>query len=179
MGDAVLDVKLLLFDSSKRTIDMATALVGNDPLAFKKILDFALKEKEEAYLQRAGRVLNQAVVQYPELITPYIDDLIFKLDDIKSIGLKRSLAKTLAERSFEMGEETVGVLADKCFRYVNDPSEQIALRVYSMEILYKISVSFPELKQELISSIENQVPHSTVAIKSRGKRLLKKLLTGK
>ena len=175
MNESVLDVKLLLFDSSKRTIDVATTLVGNDPVIFKTILDFALQEKEETYSQRAGRVLNQSAVLHPDLISPYIDDLIKNLDDIKSVGLKRSLAKTFAERSFKMNEDTLGILADKCFNYFNNPTIEIALRAYSVEILYAISEIYPDLKMELISSIENQMPHSSAGIKSKGKRLLKKL----
>lgn len=174
MDDSALDLEQLFFDSSKRTVDMATAVIGDNPEIFKKVLNFALKDKDP-FSMRSARTMNQAAILHPELFQPYIRDLVMKMDDFKSIGLRRSLAKTFFEGSFEMDEDVLGILTDNCFKYLNDPSEEIALKAYSMDVLYKITESYPELKQELISSIENLMPHASVGIKSRGKRLLKKL----
>ena len=44
-----------------------------------------------------------------------------------------------------------------------------------MEIIYKISQLYPEIKNELISTVENMMPRSSFGIKSRGRKLLKKL----
>jgi hypothetical protein len=58
---------------------------------------------------------------------------------------------------------------------LNDPAEAIALKIYAMTILYKISNAYPAIKPELISSIENEIPKNSAAVISRGKRILKKL----
>jgi len=49
------------------------------------------------------------------------------------------------------------------------------MKVYAMEILYKVSQFYPDIQSELISTIEDQLPRSTVAVKSRGKQVLAKL----
>jgi len=62
-----------------------------------------------------------------------------------------------------------------CFEWLNDPAEAIALKIYSMTILYKISNTYPDIKPELISSIENEIPKNSPAIRGRGRRILKRL----
>jgi hypothetical protein len=49
------------------------------------------------------------------------------------------------------------------------------MKMYSMVILYKISHFYPEIKPELISTIEDQIPRSSAAIMSVGKQTLTKL----
>jgi hypothetical protein len=170
----IADIKDLLFDSSRKTSDVATSVVGDDPVRFKMMLDLALQDKHP-YAMRAARVVNFVALKYPELIAPYINDLIRRLPKLKNDGLKRSIAKTLAEQSFEIDEDALGLLVDLCFKWLNDPQEKVALKVYSMDVLYKISQSYPDLKPELISSIENELPKSSDAVGNRSKKMLKKL----
>jgi hypothetical protein len=170
----LLDLEDLLFDSSRRTADIAVGLIGDNPEIFKKFLDFALDDKTP-YAMRAARVVQLSSHQHPELIRPYLKEIIHKLPYLKSDGLRRGFLKIFTERSLDLDEESFGILADTTFNCLNNPAEKPAMKVYSMEILFRISDFYPEIKPELISTIENQLPHSTAAIKSAGKKLLRKL----
>ena len=44
-----------------------------------------------------------------------------------------------------------------------------------MQVLYNMSLIYPELKNELIFSIEEIIPNATPGVKNRGKNILKKL----
>ena len=167
-----MELEHLLFDSTRRTAGIAVNIIGKDPKLFKRMLDFALEDKDPFAL-RAARVVNIVTSKYPWLIQPYLKNLVLQLKEFKSIGLKRGIAKTLAEGSFDYDEETFGMLVDTCFFWFNHSSEEIAVRIYALEIVFKASGKYPEIKPELVSSIENEIPRSSAAIKSRGKRLLK------
>jgi hypothetical protein len=168
------DLKDLLFDSSRRTADIAVGLIGDNPEIFKKFLDFALSDKGP-YAMRAARVVQLSSHHHPELVRPYLKEIIHKLPYFKNDGLRRGLFKILTERSLDLDEESFGILADTTFNCLNNPAEKPAMKVYSMEILFRISEFYPEIKPELISILEDQMPRSTVAVKSAGKKLLRKL----
>lgn len=170
----MLDLKELLFDSSRRTAEIAVSAIGNNPEIFKKFLDFALQDKGQ-YAMRAARVVQLASHIHPELIRPYIKEIILKLPTFRNNGLRRNFLKILTERSLNLDEDTLGTLVNVSFDYLISPSEKPAMKVYAMEILYRISQFYPDIQSELISTIEDQLPRSTVAVKSRGKQVLAKL----
>ena len=164
----------LFFDSSRRTINIAVNTIGNNPVIFKKILDFALEDKER-FAMRAARAIQMSVAKHPEIVRPYLKDIIRQLDKFKTGGLKRSFAKMISELDWDFDEDTLGILAETCFKWVNDNNEEIAIKIYSQDILYRISEIYPELKHELITVLEHNYPHSSVAIKSRSRKMTVKL----
>lgn len=169
-----MDLKDLFIDSSRKTIDIAVSTIGNNPELFKKVLDFAL-EDEGAYSQRAGRVINFIAVNNPEMIKPFMQDLVIKLPTFKTGGLKRSIIKTISERSLDFDDETLGALVNTCFEWVNDSQEEIAIKAYAMDVLYQISHLHPDLKLELIATFEHLIPESSAGIKVRCEKFLRKL----
>jgi hypothetical protein len=51
----------------------------------------------------------------------------------------------------------------------------VAVKVHAMQIIYNHALIYPELKEELITVISDQVDNNSVGFKARGKRLIKKL----
>jgi len=169
-----MELKDLLADSSKRTIDIAVSFVGEDPDLFQKVYEFALEDKGPLAM-RAARVVSQTSLQYPEIFVPFVNDLIPKLRDFKTDGLKRELAKAISHLSLNIDEEKLSILLDTSFSWFNDPNETVAVKVYALDIIYRISEIYPELKPELIFTLENQMPRFSAGMKSRGKKMLNKL----
>ena len=169
-----MELEDLLIDSSRITAEMAVHTIGENPVLFKKVLDFALEDNDQ-YAMRAARVIYLSSTKHPELIKPYFNNIIHALSGFENDGLKRSMTRILSEHCTEPDEESQGVLVNICFKYLMDSDEKIALKIYSMDILYNLSQLYPEIKKELIYSIENQLPYSSAAIKSRGKKMMRKL----
>jgi hypothetical protein len=169
-----MDLEDILYDSSRRTAEIAVSAIGNNPDIFEKFFEYAMLDKGR-FAMRAARVIQLASHRHPELIRPYMKEIIQKLPFIKTEGLKRGFLKILTERSFQFDEETMGILVTHSFEILANPAEKPAMKVYALEILYSISKYYPDIKPELISSIENLMPRSSAAVKSVGKRLLKKL----
>ena len=68
-----------------------------------------------------------------------------------------------------------GELMNICFDWLISPRESVAVKVYAMEILYRLSEIEPELKKELADSIEWRITEGTPGFKNRGVKTLKKL----
>jgi len=169
-----MELEDLLADSSRKTVDIAVQFIGDDSVLFRKMLDFALLDKYP-YAMRAARVIQVIAEANPPRAVPYIDTIVQAMPGFKTGGLNRSMLRVLSYHCKKMSEEQLGILTDICFKNVLNSNEKPAIKVYSMDILYEISNLYPDLKRELISSIEAQLPRSSVGIKSKSRKMLKKL----
>lgn len=169
-----MDLKDLLSDSSRRTIDVGVDFIGKDPERFNLMLNFALEDNGR-FAMRAARVINISSTINPELIKPHLSVLADNINDYNNNGLRRGVLKTIAEMEFNYNDDVMGKLVDSCFQFFNDPGEEVAIRVYALEILYRASLKFPEIRPELVSCMEHELPRSSAGIRSRCKKVLKKL----
>ncbi|UCH14421.1 MAG: hypothetical protein JSV22_00285 [Bacteroidales bacterium] len=167
-----MDLESMLVDSSRIIADIVAENVGDSPEHFKKLIDLAFSGKEKIAM-RASRVATFCVQKYQHLIEPYLDRIIQELPEDESI--RKNFMKILAETPLKFTEEQLGILVDKSFEILMNDKSSIANKAYSMELLYKISEIEPDLKNELIPVIEEQIPTGSSGVKLIGKRLLKKL----
>ena len=75
----------------------------------------------------------------------------------------------------EIEEGLEGEFAELCFAYICDPKEAIAVRSFSITVLYNICLKEPVLANELKMTLEDQMPHGSSGFKSRAKKTLKLL----
>lgn len=169
-----MELEDLLADSSRKTVDIAVSFIGENPDLFKKMLDFALLDKYP-YAMRAARVIQVISEANPNKVIPYIDTIVHAMPHFKTGGLNRSMLRILSYHCKKMSEEQLGILTDVCFKNLLNSNEKPAIKVYSLDILYEISNLYPDIKPELISSIETQLPRSSIGIKSKSRKMLKKL----
>ncbi len=62
---------------------------------------------------------------------------------------------------------------DICFKYVESPTEAVAVKAFSLTVLSNLAKLYPEILPELKLLIEDQLPHQTAAFRSRAKVLIK------
>ena len=161
-----------LVDSSRIIADMVAGNVGDSEEHFKALMELSFSGKPKIAM-RASRVATICVEKYPFLIKPYLDRIIYSLPNDESI--KKNFLKVLAETDLKFTEEQLGYLFDNCFEMLINDKSSIATKVYCMQILYNVSEVEPDLKIELISAIEEQVPKGSSGVKYFGKAILKKL----
>ena len=68
-----------------------------------------------------------------------------------------------------------GILADYCFAKLNSGFSAIAIKAYAMEILFNLTVIYPELANELIPAIQILTEDGSAGVMARGRMILKKL----
>ncbi len=75
----------------------------------------------------------------------------------------------------EIPRSLQGLAVEICFTFLQDTKEPVAIRVFAMTVLTQLSKVSPELKNELIPIIEDQLPYGSPAFISRGRKALKEL----
>jgi len=164
----------LFYDSSRALSDQVTKLIGNDPQKFQQLYEFVISGYSKAS-ERAARSLDVCCEQYAELIYPYLDELVHHSASIKSVTKKRCMMRILTRHPIPENENTLGFLMNHCFGYLEDPKESIAVKVYSMEILYEMSKVIPEIRNELRHLTEENMRYGSAGIRSFGSKILRKL----
>lgn len=140
---------------------------------FKELM-LCFLSPEYRIAQRAAWSVSCAALQQPEMIKPFIKDLVACLQrtDIHP-ALIRNAARILEE--INIPEKFHGEVMNVCFGFVENPTTPIAIKAYSLTILFNLSRQYPEIRQELKLIIEENFDNETAAFKSRGKKILKKL----
>ena len=150
--------------------------VGTDPKRFRQLMELFAGDNPR-HVQWAGWALSDLVKVHPELIKPYLRSLLKKLDTSAHISVKRNVMRLL--QFVDIPTTMAGLVFDKAFTLFTDPSESIAVKVFSMTALRKVAVAIPELKKEVIVVIEDQYEYGSAAFRSRARRELKILRSKK
>lgn len=123
---------------------------------------------------RAIWIADKIHEKHPELIRPYLGQLTEALKTTSCDSKLRHLLKLISLNPID--QQYLSFLLAYCLELVDNATSPIANRVHGMQILFEISEQEPELKPELIQLFEHELEkHESPAIRSRGKRLLKKL----
>lgn len=164
--------KELTAKQSKERVLKILKYIGHDKAKVKELMDLFLNG-ETRICQHASWVLGHLGETQAELIHPYLDEFIIKLKKGGHNAIRRNIVRTLAFT--EIKEEFLGEIAELCFNYVNDPKEAIAVRCFSITVLYNICLKEPDLSNELKELLEEHLPNGSAGFKSRAKKVLKNL----
>jgi 8-oxo-dGTP diphosphatase len=121
-------------------------------------------------------ILSKVYEKYPEIAGQNLNIFIDALDSVENESVLRSFLKIISLS--ELGQLTQkhhGILADCCFRYLRSGTSAIAVKAYSMEIIYKLALIYPELANELSSTINMLEDEGSAGVIARGRIILKKL----
>jgi 8-oxo-dGTP diphosphatase len=160
--------------SMKEAEWIATSAIEN-PLIFKKLLEYSFSgDKKLAF--RASWTLTKVCDKFPELIHPYLSDIILRLGKIDNESTQRSFLRIISLSDFtRISVKQHGILAEHCFAALKSGFSAIAIKAYSMEILYNLVVIYPELLNELTATINLLEGEGSAGVIARGKIILKKL----
>ncbi|MBK8881066.1 MAG: (deoxy)nucleoside triphosphate pyrophosphohydrolase [Bacteroidales bacterium] len=160
--------------SMKEAEWVAVSAIEN-PEIFSKLLEYSFSEDSKLAF-RASWTLTKVCDRFPELIYPEIDGIIQKLGALENESALRSFLRIISLSDIErISEKNHGILADQCFRLLRSGFSAVAIKAYSMEVLYKLVLKYPELRNELSATINMIQPEGSAGILSRGRQILKKL----
>jgi hypothetical protein len=165
---------LKLVDSSRLLADILVKDIGNEPDRFAEMIGIAFRD-EYPVSMRAARIVALCAEQHIELINPYVFQIVESIGEIKVDGVKRGFLKILAELPLVLDEQSLGIITDLAFNWLNDPKQAIAIRYYSIDILYKVAAIYPEIGVELSALLKSLADDSSSGLKSKSKKVLKYL----
>lgn len=161
----------LITDRSKANIVRIAQYIGDDSERFQILFDLFLNDIPRVN-QRAVWAMIYCAEAHPNLIYPHLDVLLNNLDQPNlHNAIRRNTTKILSE--IEIPKKHQGQALDICFNYLLSMQEAIAVKVFSMQVVFNISKTEPDLLRELAAVIEDQMPYGSAGFKVRGNRILK------
>jgi len=158
---------------SKEQALAVSEYAGSSVERFAKLMQCFLSS-EYRLAQRAAWSVSWAAKQKPDLIEPYIKDLVAQLPrkDVHDAVIRNSFRIL---QQIEIPESLHGKLMNHCFAFIESNSSPVAIKAFSLTTLFNLSKSYPEIRNELRLLIEERWNHETAAFKSRGRKILKEL----
>jgi hypothetical protein len=169
-----MSITALIPDSLRRTIDAAASSIIDELPLIDEMFNLAVSGQRK-YSPRAARVIARLMEIDNEIEALYINKIIHNLNMSHSESVLHSLLKPVASYSQPYKLNQISYLLNFCFDLMNRKMEQIASKVYAIDILYKISRTNPEIRRELTDAILMQIDYSTPAFITHGRRILSKL----
>lgn len=159
----------LLREHSKANTVSLTNEIGTDQQAFDELIALFLGN-EYRVTQRAAWVVAHCIEAHPWLVKKHLKSMIENLQNTVHDAVKRNTIRIL--QFVEIPEDLLGITAEICFSFLNSAKSPIAIKAHAMSVLFEIVKKYPDLKEELKVSIEEQMPFGSAGIVSRGKRIL-------
>lgn len=165
--------KEILKEHSKTQCDKITRYVGSNVVRFNELMAIYF-DGPQVVTQRAAWPVSRCIENHPQLIKPHLSKMLNFLQqpgihDAVKRGTMRCLLFVDVPKKYH------GKLVQHCFDFIENKSEAVAIKVFSMMVLSSIIKDEPDLKKELRIIIEDQMPYATAAFRSRGRKVLKEL----
>lgn len=166
---------LLLLPQTKSNRDRIVNFILDTPKKISELMECFFSE-DNRLSQKASWPMTISGDKKPQLLLPYLKEMLNKLDEPVHDSLVRNTIRVF--QVIDIPEDLEGDVYDKCFDYLCDPKIAIAIRVFSMTVLSNIALKYPDLKEELIRTIELYYPQGSVGFKSRARKEIKRLKMG-
>ena len=162
--------KALLEEHSKAQAIRIRDYIGDSPKLFAELMD-CFFDDEWRLNQCAAYSMTYVTDKNPHLFDPYLKKAIENLKSPKHVAVKRNTLRIL--QTHKIPEESQGTILNLAFDFLASPKEPIAIKVFSMGIIFEMGKKEPDLFHELKILIEDQLPTGSSGFKARGKKYLK------
>ena len=145
------------------------------PGVFHELLEYSFSDDKRLAF-RSSWILTKVCDNYPELLKPHLTRITEVIDNVDNESTERSFLKILSQSDLQkLSNRHHGILADHCFRALRSGFSAIAIKAYSMEILYNLTLLYPELANELSATINMLQEDGSAGIVSKGRTILRRL----
>jgi len=161
---------LLLAEHSKSQRDKIVHWIGGDAKRFDQLIKLFLEDEDSKVIQRAAWPLSYAAIAHPQLVHKHLGKLLKNLEKPNiHEAVRRNTLRLLQD--IPLPEKYHGIIMDTCFRLVTDPQQKPATKAFSLTILDKLSHVYPDIRQELLTIINDQWENESAAFRSRAGKI--------
>lgn len=138
-----------------------------------KTLVTYVNSSDEQLANKASWVLSHAMDLRNPLIPEILNDLIpiWKATSYKAV--KRNTIRALAMS--ELNDNQLGLLIDECFASVSNPSEAIAVRAFSIDVLLQAYKKYPELGDEIVAVCRIGLIEASAGMKNKCTKVIEQI----
>jgi hypothetical protein len=127
--------------------------------------------------QRAAWPLSICVERHPTLVLPHLQRLLdFCTNPQSHDSVRRNTMRLL--QFAEIPRRLHGPVLDLSFSFLQNRRQPIAVRVFAMTVIDRLISDKPDLQRELAIILEDEMMFATAAFRSRGSKILRRLLKG-
>ena len=162
--------KSILKDRSKENIGNWAKKLKEKPDDIDDVISLIDQSKDLSF--RIIWMLGHLSIISPGILNHHIIELYKKRKSVSYRGYDREFVKILCYN--QIPEALEGEIIDQLFHWLCDGNKDVAVKVYSMELLYKVSQKYPELKNELKEVLLDQMDKNTIAFKTRAGKIIQK-----
>lgn len=162
----------LLTEHSEAVTDSIVHCIRENPDKLDELM-VCFFDQNLRICQRAAWSVGILGEKNPEMMYPYLPEMINYLQNPTHDAIIRNTVRTW--QSMKIPEEYQGEIFEICFRYIIQPKFPAAVRAFSMTVCAKIAKEIPELKEELILAISDQLEFGSSGIINRGNKMIKEL----
>lgn len=160
---------------STRDITQLARQASNDELLLSQLITLSLSADKRIGF-RASWPLSKVVDINPKATIPFLPCLIDTLPGLTNESVQRSFMRVIMKNDMMSIPVTHhGKLVDYCFKQLRSGTKAVAPRVYSMEILGKMCDLYPEMKGEVLSTINIIVSESSSGVKAQANSVISRL----
>ena len=164
--------KAICKEHTKDQAQMIADYAINNPESLNELME-CFFDDHFRICQRAAWPVGIIGQQHAHVLMPFLSEMVRNLDNPKHDAVIRNTIRTL--QYVDIPEDLQGEVYEKCFIYLIGHKYPTAIKAFSSTVLVNIAMELPELKEELIIAIEEQIPFTTVGFVNRAKKLLLKL----
>jgi hypothetical protein len=151
-------------------VDQVIADVLDDPGLFDAVFRGMLDD-DPIIRMRAADAVEKLTADHPEYLYPYKRELVEQVAGIDQQEVRWHVAQMLPR--LEWSEEERAVVVEVLLGYLDDKSKIV--KTFVMQALADFAESDADLRPQVIQLLEELVETGSLAMKSRGQKLLKKL----
>jgi len=169
-----MDIREVLSGGDLRSVghvDEVVEFVGNDPDRFSELMT-GLTDARPVVRMRSADAIEKVTRRYPNLLQAYQASLFQQLHIATQQEVRWHLAQLMPRITWTEDEvaDIVHVLTD----WITTETSAIVI-VNSLQAIFDLSAVHPRFRDELKDLLETQLATGSPAVKSRAKKLLKKL----
>lgn len=129
-----------------------------DPTHLEELVQFATSDLKHPYPEYASWLLIHILKKSPDLLIPYQEHFIECILVSKNQSVLRNLMNVCV--SLPLTDFRESEFLDKLIELIKDESNKAALFVYSMYKIIQFTKKYPEIKPEILGTIELKQTHA-------------------
>jgi hypothetical protein len=148
-------------------------VLAQEALSNPELLDAlfqVLLTGQEQYARTSAEVLRHVSDHDPTVAQPYIDQLIERINTATHPGITRCIFRLFQRARFTEDQE--GTLIEVGFEHLNNRNNPIAIRVFAMSTLANITKKYPELHEELIAVLQDNLGEESAGYQNRAMKII-------
>jgi len=155
-------------------------ILKEESFALRDLIDLTFNADRDIAF-RSAWILENIFLTDPLRYEADLEYLISRFKEIKHESCKRHYAKIImhitakkapAPIKQKLRQLDLEPVVEQCFDWMIDPKILVAVKVFASEALFNLRDRYPWIKEELEEQIKFLMKNGTMAIQTRGKKLL-------